>query len=238
MTTYRANDGEIRSDKSYRDYLAREWELFEADKSRRTTALQITEGMEVNRVLDIGCGAGQELLPFIENGADGVGIDSHQEAGQVGREMFCGAGLSDKVDFVCASGASIPFKDGCFDIVICRVAIMYMDNRSAFGEIARVMQRPGKFLLKYHAPAFYWAKLADGLTKGDFRSSIHAARVLFAGYFYYLTGRQLFNPLTAGGEIFQTRRTLIREISGFGLKIEAELPDTNRQTPSLILARH
>ena len=191
----------------------------------------------MKHVLDIGCGAGQEVLPLVETGAKGCGIDLEPAAGRVGREMFAHVKLGAEVEFVQASGTRLPFKNDCFDVVICRVALMYMDNRSALSEIGRVLKRPGRVLLKYHAPAYYWAKLSDGIRSGYIKSALHAARVLYAGYHYYLTGRQPFNLLTAGGEMFQTRTTLQWELAGLGMQIGPEPPDTNRRTPSLTIIR-
>ena len=224
-------------DDGYSNYLTLEWELFERNPSRRAALLKATEGLEVKRVLDVGCGAGQEMLPFVERGAQGVGIDQNRAAGEFGREIFERLAPLRQVEFVRACGTELPFLDNSFDVVICRVALMYMDNKAAFGEVRRVLRQPGIFLLKYHAPAYYWIKLRDGLKSGHFKSSIHATRVLLAGYYYYFTGRQLFNLITAGGEIFQTKRTLQRELAAIGMKIDSEMANTNNITPSVVIIR-
>jgi SAM-dependent methyltransferase len=220
-----------------RDYLELEWKLFEQDQTRYAATLRATQEIEVRRVLDIGCGAGQEMLPFVESGAQGIGIDASPIVGQVGRTMFERAVPGGKVEFVRASGATLPFKDDSFDVVICRIALMYMDNKAALSEIGRVLRQPGRFLLKYHAPLYYWAKFGIGLKSGHFKSAIHASRVLFAGYYYYFTGGQLFNSFSAGGEIFQSQRRLVKDLAKVGMKIHSEMPDTNNLTPSVLIIR-
>src|SRR3982750_4597633 len=130
-----------QKDNGYRDYLELEWALFERDRTRRAATLEATQGIKVKRVLDIGCGAGQEMLPLVEKGARGLGIDLNPAFGPVGREMFRRTFPGGKVEFVLGSGASLPFEKDTFDVVICRVAINYMDNQAAFAEVRRVLCR-------------------------------------------------------------------------------------------------
>ncbi len=126
----------------YNDYAAAEWKKFQSEPQRREALLKATENIEVRNVLDIGCGAGQEMLPFVARGAKVVGIDVMPEVGQIGREMFAAEGFGEKVEFVRASGHRLPFADDAFDVLICRIALMYMDIKLALREMARVL-RPG-----------------------------------------------------------------------------------------------
>ena len=211
--------------------------MFQKDPSRRHALINATEGLRVNHVLDIGCGAGQELLPFLSLGATGVGVDLSAEAVQFGQEMLVQSGFGDTTHFLAASGGDLPFTDECFDVLICRVALMYMDQKSALREVSRVMRPGGRFLLKYHAKSYYVSKFWRGLKTHSAKSSIHALRVLATGYIYHLTGKQPTGRLTAGGEIFQTRESLTREFAGLRLKIIGEMPDWNNQTPSLVITK-
>lgn len=222
---------------SYNEYVAKEWELFLADSLRESSLLKASSGINVNMVLDIGCGAGQEMLPFIRRGARGFGIDLSPQTGELGHKMYQDRGLAGKVEFLRGDGSRLPFVGEIFDLVICRVSLMYMDNKSALSEIARVLKPSGKFILKYHTPAYYWWKFGNGFKTAHIKSSIHAARVLYAGYLYTISGRQHFNKLTAAGEIFQTEYTLKRELSAVGLKIVGTLPDSNRQAPSIVIEK-
>lgn len=222
---------------TYSKYLITEWEGFKGDPDRWAASLTAVSDIPVNRVLDIGCGAGQEMLPFVSKGAKGVGIDLMPEAGQVGLALFGGAGMADRVTFIRAVGSVLPFANEVFDVLICRVALSYMDNRGAIREMARVLRPGGKVLLKYATPSYYWQKAREGVVNSSPLTSIYAARVLYAGYVYQLTGRQPFGRLTAGGEIFQTERTLLREMSPLGLHIDGHLPDSNKQTPSVVITK-
>lgn len=221
----------------YNDYIAYEWKYFVENPERKNAALEAAKGVEVRRVLDIGCGAGQEMLPFIERGATGVGMDITPEVGKVGRQMFADAGFADRVSFLRSSGNDLPFADDSFDLLICRGALMFMENRRALAEMSRVLKPGGVFLLKVQDAPYYWWKVGHGLKTGNLLTSVHAARVLFAGNWYKMTGKQLFNKLTAGGEIYISKRTLSRELGRLNMQITSELPDTNRQTPSFVIRK-
>lgn len=222
---------------SYNDYVSEEWRMFEADGARRAAFLRATENVNVRRVLDVGCGAGQEMLPFVERGARGFGIDAAPDAGRVGRRLYAAKNLEKQIYFLRASGSELPFAASSFDVLICRVALMYMNNRAALREMARVLKPGGVFFLMIHAPPFYWRKFGDGLKSGDVKSVVHAARVLLNGNRYLLTGKQSFGALSAGGEIFQTRRSIRRELAALDLKITGEMPGTNSQTPFFIVEK-
>ncbi|MBK9165430.1 MAG: class I SAM-dependent methyltransferase [Acidobacteria bacterium] len=114
----------------------------------------------VRRVADIGCGAGQEMLPFIANGAFGCGLDYVPETGQVGRRLYEDEGLGDRVAFLRGSGDLLPFADSRFDVVVCRGAIMFMNNEQAIAEFARILRDGGQlFLMLGSASWGVWGSL-------------------------------------------------------------------------------
>ena len=219
------------------NYFLVEWEGFKSDPRRAAALLGSASPMRVDRVLDVGCGCGQEMLPFVSSGAIGIGMDPNPEAVLTGRRMYAIEELTDRVSFLIATGDKMPFADASFDVLICRIALMYMDNKAALAEMGRISRPKSILFVKYHAPAFYFRKLLDGLRDGNFRSSIHACRVLVAGVLYQITGKQFWGRWTAGGEIFQTRSTLQRELGEVGFHLCAELPDSNLQTPSYVAAK-
>lgn len=222
---------------SYNSYAEVEWNLFSPETSRYQALLRETEGIAIGNVLDIGCGAGQEMMPFVANGAIGFGLDVAAEVGQVGRKKYGEAGYGSSVNFLRSSGDSLPFKDESFDVLICRGAIMFMKSADALAEFARVMKKGGVLFLMIQAPPYYWWKLRKGLSDFNLMSSVHAGRVLVNGGFYGITGKQIRNKLTAGGEMYLTREGVKRKIESLGLRIAGEMPCTNEQTPSLIIRK-
>ena len=221
----------------YDRYMHTEWQRFVGNPARMRASLAAVDGVEVARVLDVGCGAGQELLPFVaESKALGVGIDLDPQVGRVGRELFASSGYPDSVIFMRATAEMLPFRAQLFDVVICRIALPYMDNRRALGEMARVLRPGGILLLKIHHARFYLHELWRTLRSLRLRAVIHDLRVLVAGTMYHIFGKQPHNRLT-GGEVFQTRWLLERELKRCGLSITGEMPDSNPFTPSFIITK-
>jgi SAM-dependent methyltransferase len=221
----------------YESYVLREWELFMADPRRASASLEAVKGLEVRRVLDVGCGAGQELLPFVAEGrATGVGVDIAAEVGRTGRELFSRQAPQARVSFAQATAEALPFLPESFDVVVCRVALPYMDNARALSEMARVLRPGGAFLLKIHHARFYLRKLGGGLKGLRPLSMLHALRVLTAGAIYHMTRRQPRTRLPST-ETFQSAWLLRRELSRRGLFIERQLEDGDRATPSFVIIK-
>jgi SAM-dependent methyltransferase len=219
----------------YDSYVRAEWEMFAGDEGRARESLEAVAGLDVRRVLDVGCGAGQELLPFATRaGALCVGADVTPEAGLAGRELFAAHAPAARVAFVRAAAESLPFAADSFDVVVCRLALPYTDNARCLAELARVLRPGGALLLKIHHARYYVHKLREGLRAGRPASALHAARVLAAGLVYQLTGRQPRTRLPSR-ETFQTARLLRRELTRRGLEIRRELRDSNPLTPSFLI---
>jgi ubiquinone/menaquinone biosynthesis C-methylase UbiE len=222
----------------YDSYVRLAWTRFVADPARTRGSLDAVAGLSVERVLDVGCGAGQQLLPFVTGkGAYGVGLDPSVEVGRAGRELFAAHAPRARVGFLRGSAERLPFSDGSFDVVICRLVLPYTDNVRTLSEFARVLRPGGVLLLKIHHPRFYLRKFFQGLRGRDIRYSVHAARVLLAGAIYHATGRQPKGRLTAHGETFQTLWLLRRELARQGFNLSRELPDTEKITPSFLVIK-
>jgi ubiquinone/menaquinone biosynthesis C-methylase UbiE len=220
----------------YEKYVRAEWEMFVGDTQRGRVSLEAAAGLQVMRVLDVGCGAGQELLPFAPSAAICVGVDLSPEAGQTGRELFGGLGFDTKVAFARATAEALPFRSYSFDLVICRLALPYTNNARALAEMARVLEPDGVLLLKIHHARFYLRKFRSGLLTHDVLSTVHAGRVLAAGLVYHLTGRQVRNRFLSS-ETFQTEWLLRRELGRCGLEIRQKMPSSNPSTPFFLIGK-
>lgn len=189
-------------------------------------------------VLDVGCGAGQQLLPFAERrNSKCVGVDAAPEVSSVGSEVFEKAGFAGKGEFICAFGEDLPFEDESFDVVICRVALPYMENRKAIAEMARVMRPHGKLFLKTHAPAFYFGMLRERIKLLNPKQLAYPLICLTGGTLNLLTGKQPQGGIWNGKEVFQTRGFLEQEFKKNKLRIVRELVDSNSQTPSYLIEK-
>ena len=225
------------SSAEYENYMRAEWQNYINDPSRSQEAFAALDGLVVERVLDIGCGGGQELIPFLASPtAFGVGVDVVQETGRVGRELFSTRAEGQRVAFGRAAAEALPFRSETFDVAICRLALPYTENDRALEEIGRVLRPRGVLLLKIQHITFYLQKIGYGFRNGDARCVIHSLRVLTSGVVYHATSRQPRTRLT-GGETFQTRGLLSRKLAQFGMFIAGELSDSNTATPSYIIKK-
>jgi SAM-dependent methyltransferase len=209
----------------YEDYILSEWTQFLEDPTRPRALLDAVADRPAARVLDVGCGAGQELIPFAQRGECCIGVDVARPLGRVPWRAEHGS-----VTFVRGRGEQLPFGAGAFDVVICRGALPAMHNRQALGEMARVLRPGGLLLLTVVAAPFYLRELRRGLSRGDARPCVHAVHVLLGGALYHLLGVQVRTPITRA--TFQSEWMLRRELGRLGLRIVMRLPHSNRIAPS------
>jgi ubiquinone/menaquinone biosynthesis C-methylase UbiE len=218
------------SNSPYEDYLRDEWLLFAGDTVRQQEARLSAAGVTVQRVLDVGCGGGQDLIPFAAPETTCVGVDVSQATCVWATRRFAATYPHLVVRFTTAAAEDLPFANSTFDVVLCRVAIPYTDNRRALAEMGRVLRPGGVLVLKTHAPAYYFRKLLEGIRQRSPLFSIHALRVLLTGTIYHLTGRQ-----PRGGvllrETFLAERRLRIELERANLTIVGVTSDNNALTP-------
>lgn len=221
-------DGYLRS--------SRQW-LLEAmnEPTRFQPYLDAVAELKVERVLDIGCGVGQILYPYVTlKGAFGVGLDPTAQACQMGRDFYAEHVPAARVQFMRGMAEDLPFPSESFDVVNCGLALPYMNQGRAIGEVARVLRPGGVFLLKMHHLRYYLRDLWQGMTGQGLLLMVHAGRVLTAGSIYHLIGRQTDTRLL-GYETYQTRWMLNRELSRHGLTLKTERSDSNPHTPTFAI---
>lgn len=92
------------------------------------------------RILECGCGAGNNLAFFVQEGYACSGFDASPTAIDYARHRIGAA-----ADLRVASFPEVPFPDATFDLVIERAAICYVNFDDAVRTIAEVKRvlRPG-----------------------------------------------------------------------------------------------
>ena len=212
---------------------------FERDEKDRNLLVNSVVKKDVNRVLDIGCGAGQDLLPFVKKReAFCVGIDVGAELGKIGPAVAVKTNCQDKVAFARSVGEELPFASNSFDVVLCRIAITLMNNQKVIAEVARVLRPKGVFLLKTHSPTFYFAMIRQRLKTLSPKQLAYPLISLTGGVFQLVTGRYPAIDFWKGREVFQTRNLLKRELRKHGMEILDYSPDTTAQAPSYYIVKN
>ncbi len=98
------------------------------------------------KILEVGCGGGQNTIVLAKCGAISMGLDNSEEQIEYAKELAKKIGV--KVSFRVGDMEDLSaFSDRCFDIVLSSFAIGYVENLGkTFQEIFRVLQREGLFV--------------------------------------------------------------------------------------------
>jgi len=225
--------------KRYQEYLKREIALFEAEKEVRDSLFtdQIPN-LVIRSVLDVGCGAGQELWPFADKyKAFCVGMDLEPGAADIFTYSMSKIDDGHRIAFVCGNGETIPFRNEAFDLIICRVAIPYMNVERAITEMSRVLASSGRLILTTHRPSFYVQMLRHRLVSEQLRRSLYPIVCIFGSCWYWATGKQARGSFWKGREVFLTKRMLRKELEKVNLRIDCEFHDGNDQSDSFVISR-
>lgn len=92
-------------------------------------------------VLDVGCGAGVEVVRFARAGARVTGVDIAESAVKLAQANVQQQGLEARLEV--ADGEHLPFPDAAFDLAFAHGVVQYTGDDSAMvAEIHRVL-RPG-----------------------------------------------------------------------------------------------
>lgn len=114
-------------------------------------------------VIDIGCGAGVEVVRFARGGARMVGVDLSGEAIDLCRANLAHQGV--RAGLAVADGEALPFPDASFDYVYAHGVVQYAaDDRRVVAECHRVL-RPGGTALFQVYNRVSWLQLLSTLMK-------------------------------------------------------------------------
>lgn len=131
------------------------------------------------RLLDIGCGAGASLMPFLGKGIQLTGVDPSPYMLDVAKKK-----IGHRVDFHRAFAEDLPFEDNSFDYAtLCLSLEFAQDPRKALAEACRVA-KDGVFVGTLNKYAF---KSFQRRIHGIFKTSIYNhARFFSIGEIKYL----------------------------------------------------
>jgi ubiquinone/menaquinone biosynthesis C-methylase UbiE len=195
------------------EYHLAEFAIARMDGDKRRILPEIPLGCE--RLLDVGCGAGQTLECCKKKGVGAFGIDYDLEALQLGRKLNVSAELA------CSRGEVLPFREQSFDFIISRVSLPYMNIPVALEDLARVLKPSGRLWLVLHSLCrLNWC---DALTSPR-RAAYEVYRLLNTAALHF-GGFQFRYPLRRSRiESYQTVSGMRRALTRTGFEnIQVEL---------------
>ncbi len=104
---------------------------------------QVMAITEQTRILEVGCGEGGNMVPFLQKGAYGLGIDLHTTKIANGVKIMQEQYPTAKVDFICQDIYTVELADtGQFDLIILRDVIEHLHNQERFMTYVKKFLRP------------------------------------------------------------------------------------------------
>jgi SAM-dependent methyltransferase len=101
------------------------------------------EGYAGRRVLELGCGAGTDMVRFARGGAIVTGVDVAASAIALARQNVAQQRL--RAELCIADGERLPFPDGTFDLVYAHGVVQYtVDSQALVNECRRVLAPEGE----------------------------------------------------------------------------------------------
>jgi SAM-dependent methyltransferase len=99
------------------------------------------DGYRGKDVLEVGCGAGTDLVRFARGGARVTGIDLSSSAIALARQNFAQQAL--EADLREADGEQLPFADNSFDLVYAHGVVQYTAHDQRLVDECRRVLKPG-----------------------------------------------------------------------------------------------
>ena len=144
------------------------------------------------RVLDLGCGEGEQLLDLRSHCILAIGIDPYRPSLEACR--------TQRLPVVQARAEEIPVSDASLDGLLCKGVIPYTDAPRTFSEIRRVLKNTAPAHCVYLGAGYY---LRYVLYVRYWKYSLYGLRTLVNTWLYAATGWRL--PGFLGDTVYQSR---------------------------------
>ena len=101
--------------------------------------VEIKEGTEV---MEIGCGEGGNMQPFLDLGCKLTGVDLHKGKIEIGRSIFEDHPKKESIKFICDDIYNLESLNGTFDIIILRDVIEHIHDQDKFMDFMKRFLKP------------------------------------------------------------------------------------------------
>ncbi len=163
------------------------------------------------KILEIGCGAGNNLWFAAREGFTVAGVDGSPSAIEFARKRFAEEGLQG--DLRVADFIHLPFADNSFDFVIDRAALTCSGTsaaRKTIAEVRRVLIPDGKFFFNPYSD-HHSSYVAGQPGQDDLTVNIHGGTLVDIGPLRFYGKRDLLDLFRTGWQVLSLRHVEITE---------------------------
>ena len=143
----------------------RDLDEYHFDKLHHLLRLIPFDGLRGQRVLDLGCGTGVDLVRFARGGAVATGVDLAPSAVALARQNL--AAQQARATLAVADGEALPFPSEAFDYVFAHGVVQYTDDGRRLVEEVRRVLRPGGEAVFQGYNRLSWLNALSTLMKVD-----------------------------------------------------------------------
>jgi ubiquinone/menaquinone biosynthesis C-methylase UbiE len=174
------------------------------------------------RVLEVGCGTGNNVWCAAREGFDTTGIDGSETAIARARERLQSEGL--KADLHVVDFTQLPFADASFDLAIDRCALSCVGRsaaRRALGELARVLRPSGRLLFNPYSDR-HTSALSGRLGPDDLTLDVRAGSLSGCGQLCFWSASQINTALVEDWRVLSRQHVEFEEQARQTREIHAE----------------
>jgi SAM-dependent methyltransferase len=177
------------------------------------------------RVLEIGCGEGGNLKPFLEAGCRVTGIDLSESKIANGTRFYADHPVKSNLEFICEDIYNIATPETPYDLIIMRDVIEHIHNQERFMHfVKRFMAPAGLFFLAFPP----WQNPFGG------HQQICQNRYLARMPWIHLLPAGLYTRLLKWGGEPEVRIEALLEIKETGLSLERFESILERETYEIV----
>jgi ubiquinone/menaquinone biosynthesis C-methylase UbiE len=111
-------------------------------------AFALLGDIEGRRVLDFGCGSGENSLVLARRGAVVTGVDISESLVAIARKRLQLNGCDHSATFVLGSAHDLPLQDASVDVVLGIAILHHLDLDASSREVHRVLKPGGRAIFK------------------------------------------------------------------------------------------
>ena len=127
---------------------------------------------KLSNVIDVGCGFGNDLIPFIDLDAKTYGVEIDKDICQIAKKILKKKYPNKKIDIKVGHNRSIPFKNNFFDLLITNT-LHYEENlknvHKALEEYSRVIKKKKYFYISTTGNKHFFFKQTKKISKNIYQ---------------------------------------------------------------------